>query len=178
MRRSASSSWKTRGLSPPSSSPRGPGTTGTTAAALSPRPQTPEFWYQSNLYLKLTATWWEALSTSVTYTYYMSPNDSFATFADVGLSFNLNDSKWLGAFAFNPSLLFAFETKGETLPSDGTKGIYMGLGLAPGYTFFDKSSFPVNISFPMTFGGPLLTMPLKFIPSASATGRSRRACSS
>ena len=51
----------------------------------------------------------------------------------------LNDAKWLGDFALNPSLLFAFETKGEALVSDDNKGIYMGLGLAPGYTFFADS---------------------------------------
>jgi DNA-binding protein Fis len=70
--------------------------------------------------------------------------------------------------------------------ADGKKGIYMGIGLAPGYTFFAESSFPVNLSAPMTFGfslkdyytvngvnqtfgffsgGPLITLPLKFIAS-------------
>ena len=99
----------------------------------------PRFWYEADLYLKLTATWWEVLSTGVTYTYYTSPNGGFTTYADVGLSFNLSDSKWLGAFALNPSLLFAFETKGEALAADGKKGIYMGIGVAPGYTFFEDS---------------------------------------
>ena len=150
-------------------------------------PSDPKFWYEADLYIKLTATWWEIFSTGVTYTYYTSPNNSFTSYADVGLSFSLSDSKWLGAFALNPSILFAFETKGEALAADGKKGIYMGIGLAPGYTFFEKSSFPVNISVPLTFGfslkdyytvngqnqtfgyfsgGPLITMPLKFIPAA------------
>jgi hypothetical protein len=115
-------------------------------------PSDPQFWYEADLYIKLTATWWEVFTTSVTYTYYVSPNDSFTSYADVGLGFSLNDSKWLGAFALNPSLLFAFETKGEALAADGQKGIYMGIGLAPGYTFFENSSFPVNVSLPMTFG--------------------------
>ena len=147
----------------------------------------PKFWTEADLYFKLNAVWWEVLSTSVTYTYYTSPNNTFPSFSDVGLGFALNDSKWLGAFAVNPSILFAFETTGEALPSspDGKKGIYMGIGFAPGYTFFADSSFPVNISAPMTFGfslkdyytvngqnqtfgyfsgGPLISMPLKFIP--------------
>jgi hypothetical protein len=150
-------------------------------------PNDPRFWLESDLYLKLSASWWDTLTTAVTYTYYTSPNDTFATYADVGLSFSLSDSKWLGAFALNPSLLFAFETKGEALTSvNGNKGIYMGVGLAPGYTFFEDSSLPINISAPMTFGfslkdyytvngkdqtfgyfsgGPLFTMPLKFIPA-------------
>jgi hypothetical protein len=148
-------------------------------------PSDPRFWFESDLYLKLSATWWDTLTTAVTYTYYTSPNDSFTTYADVGLSFGLNDSKWLGDFALNPSLLVAFETKGEALASaNGKKGIYMGIGLAPGYTFFTDASTPLNVSLPMTFGfslkdyytvdggqtfgyfsgGPLFTAQLKFIP--------------
>ena len=52
----------------------------------------------------------------------------------------------------NPSILFAFETHGEALVADDKKGIYMGIGLAPGYTFFADSQFPVTVSAPMTFG--------------------------
>jgi hypothetical protein len=62
-------------------------------------PSDPRFWFESDLYLKLSATWADVLTTGVTYTYYTSPNDSFSTYADVGLSFSLNDTKWLGAFA-------------------------------------------------------------------------------
>jgi hypothetical protein len=151
-------------------------------------PADPRFWFESDLYLKLSATWWEVLTTGVTYTYYTSPNDSFTTYADVGLGFSLNDAKWLGAFALNPSLLFAFETKGEALVSDsGKKGIYMGIGLAPGHTVYEDSSLSFNVSAPLTFGfsvkdyytvdgknqtfgyfsgGPLFTFGLKFIPAS------------
>src|SRR5262245_829733 len=113
-------------------------------------PSDPKFWLESDLYAKLTATWWDVLSTGVTYTYYTSPNDTFATYADVGLSFGLNDAKWLGDFALNPSLLVAIETQGEALASDGNKGVYMGIGLAPGYTFYADTPNPINVSLPMT----------------------------
>jgi hypothetical protein len=151
-------------------------------------PSDPRFWFESDLYLKLSASWGDFLTTAVTYTYYTSPNDSFTSYADVGLSFSLSDSKWLGDFALNPSLLFAFETKGEALASDdGKKGIYMGIGLAPGYTVFEDSSISFNVSGPLTFGfsvkdyytvngknqtfgyfsgGPLFTVGLKFIPAS------------
>jgi hypothetical protein len=157
-------------------------------------PSDPRFWFEADLYAKLTATWWDVFTTGVAYTYYTSPNDSFPTYADVGLSFGLNDAKWLGDFALNPSLLFAFETKGEALASSGEafgsaagkKGIYMGIGLAPGYTFFADTPHPINVSAPRTVGlslkdyytvnghnqtfgyfsgGPLFTVPLKFIPA-------------
>jgi hypothetical protein len=150
-------------------------------------PSDPRFWFESDLYLKLSATWGDVLTTGVTYTYYTSPNDSFSTNADVGLNFSLNDAQWLGAFALNPSLLFAFETQGEALASDtGKKGIYMGVGVAPGYTFFADTPWPINVSAPITVGfslkdyytvnghnqtwgyvsgGPLFTVPLKFVPA-------------
>jgi len=166
-----------------------------------------EFWLTLP-YFKATATWWETLSTTVTYTYYKSVGSS-SGLNEVGLGFGLNDAKWLGAFAFNPNLLLAFDFETEealtgSLPS---YRVYMGLGLAPGYTFFESSRLPVNISVPMTFGfsvkdfyvqrrvsrcpavitagfgncvtfedqnqafgyfsgGPLISMPLKFIPAS------------
>jgi hypothetical protein len=150
-------------------------------------PTDPKFWTEADLYIKLSTTWWEVFTASLTYTYYASPNDTFVSYSDLGLGFSLNDSKWLGAFALNPSLLFFFETHGEALVADDKKGIYMGIGLAPGYTFFADSMFPVTLSAPMTFGfsvkdyytlngknqtfgyfsgGPQISMPLKFIPAS------------
>jgi hypothetical protein len=149
-------------------------------------PSDPKFWYEVDLYVQLTATWWEVLSTSVAYTYSISPNRSYTSYADVAVRVRLSDAIWLGPFALNPSIVFDFETKGEALPADGTKGIYMGIGLAPGYTFFEGSSSPLNLSLPLTFGfsvkdyytvngqnqtfgyfsaGPVITLPLKFVPA-------------
>ena len=149
-------------------------------------PSDPKGWTETDFYFKVSAVWWDVLTTSATFTYYSSPNNTFTTYSDIGLGFSLSDSKWLGAFAVNPSILFAFETTGEALVADGKKGIYMQIGLAPGYTFFAESSYPLTISLPMTFGfslkdyytvnghnqtfgyfswGPLISMPLKFIPA-------------
>jgi hypothetical protein len=150
-------------------------------------PSDPRFWFEADLYAKLSATWGEVLTTGVTYTHYTSPNDSFTTYADVGLGLSLNDAKWLGAFALNPSLLLAFETKGEALASDGQKGMYLGLGLAPSYTVVDDPTLSLSVSAPLTLGfsvkdyytvdgqnqtfgyfsgGPQFTVGLKFIPAA------------
>jgi len=154
-------------------------------------PSDPKFWTETDWYFKVSAVWSEVVTTAVTYTYYTSPNNTFASYADVAVSVALNDSKWLGAFALNPSIMFAFETTGEALVSaDAKKGIYWQIGLAPAYTFFGESSYPLTLSAPMTFGfsakdyytvngknqefgyfsfGPLITMPLKFIPPAYGT---------
>ena len=89
-----------------------------------------------------------------------------------------------------PELGFAFETTGEALTADGKKGIYMGISLAPGYTFFEGTKYPLTIGLPMTFGfslkdyytvngqnqtfgyfsgGPAYHAPLKFIPATYGT---------
>ena len=148
-------------------------------------PSDPTWWFEANLDAKLTAVWWNVLTTGVTFTYYDSPNNSFSSKSDIAVNFALDDSKWLGAFALYPSVVFAFQTKSHFVPSADTNGIYMALGLAPGYTFFKGSTYAFNVSLPMTFGfsvkdyytvngenqtfgyfqgGPLFTMPLKFIP--------------
>jgi len=149
-------------------------------------PSDPKGWTETDFYFKVNAVWWEVLTTSVTFTFYSSPNNTFTSYSDVGIGFSLSDSKWLGAFALNPSVLFAFETTGEALVADGKKGIYVQIGLAPGYTFFAESSYPLTVTLPMTLGlsakdyytvngqnqtvgyfswGPLITMPLKFMPA-------------
>jgi hypothetical protein len=65
-------------------------------------PADPDFWTEADLYFKLNAVWWEVLSTSVTYTYYTSPNDTFTSYSDVGLGFALSDAKWLGGVCAEP----------------------------------------------------------------------------
>lgn len=146
----------------------------------------PKWWFEANLYGRLSALWWNVLTTAVTYTYYDSPNDSLDTKSDATVNFSLDDSTWLGAFALQPSLTFAFQTHGQFVASADDDGIFMALGLAPGYTFFKESKLPVNLSVPLTFGfslrhyytlpggeddtwgyfqfGPVLTAPLNFIP--------------
>src|SRR4029453_15121795 len=97
-------------------------------------PSDPKGWTETDFYFKVSATWWEGLTPSAPFTFFLCPNNTFTTYSDIGLGFSLNDSKWLGAFALNPSILFAFETPGEGLVADRKKGIYVQIGLAPGYT--------------------------------------------
>ena len=76
-------------------------------------PVDPKFWYESDLYFTLAATLWENVTIGLTYTAYTSPNDSFRAVQELALGVSLNDSKWLGAFALNPSLLVAGEVDGQ-----------------------------------------------------------------
>jgi hypothetical protein len=54
---------------------------------------------------------------------------------------SLNDSKWLGAFALNPSLLVAGEVSGQA-DAGSALGVYLQFGLNPGYTLAPKSAYP------------------------------------
>ena len=93
----------------------------------------PHFWYESDLIFTLAATLWENVTIGLTYTAYTGPNDSFKTVQELAFSLSLNDSKWLGAFALNPSLLVAGEVAGQA-DAGSARGVYLQLGINPGYT--------------------------------------------
>ena len=147
----------------------------------------PKMWYESDFYTKVGWTMFEDFSAGIVYTAYMSPNDFFATTQELALGLGFNDSKLLGPFALNPSLLLAFEVKGQADAGDH-RGIYLQLGLAPSYTFNAESKYPLTLSIPLilglslddyyefgtgndsTFGyfqgGAGLAMPLAFLPAS------------
>jgi hypothetical protein len=146
----------------------------------------PKIWYESDFYAKVMTTLFDDLTAGVIYTAYMSPNDRFTTVQELALSLGYNDAKLLGPFALNPSLLVAFEVKGQA-DAGSHRGVYLQLGIAPGVTLFEKSALPLTLSFPIltglslseyyefgsgsddTFGyfqaGVGASIPLKFIPA-------------
>jgi hypothetical protein len=111
----------------------------------------PRMWYESDFYAKLAATLFEDFTASVIYTAYMSPNDFFSTVEEIAFSFSYNDSKLLGPFALNPSVLIAFETDGQ---ADGgsDEGVYLQIGLTPGHTLNEKGTYPVSLTLPVVLG--------------------------
>jgi hypothetical protein len=149
----------------------------------------PRIWYESDFYTKLSATLFEDFTAAIIYTAYMSPNGFFSTVEEIALGLSYNDSKLLGSFALNPSVLLAFETDGQ---ADGglDEGVYLQIGVSPGYTFNDKSTYPITLTVPIvlglsvsdyyerigvggdddTFGylsaGVAAAVPLKFIPAS------------
>ena len=153
-------------------------------------PVDPQFWYESDLIFTLAATLWENVTLGLTYTAYTSPNDSFKTVQELAFSLSLNDSKWLGAFALNPSLLVAGEVEGQA-DAGSARGVYLQLGINPSYTVAPQSAYPLTISFPVTLGlsghsyyefgttknpafgyvqlGPVFSVPLGFIPKSFGT---------
>jgi hypothetical protein len=111
----------------------------------------PELWYESDVYAKLSATLFEDLTAAVIYTAYMSPNDKFATVQEVAVGLGYNDSKLLGPFALNPSVLLAVEIDGQA-DAGLDEGVYLQLGLAPGYTFNAGGAYPIALTFPLVLG--------------------------
>lgn len=111
----------------------------------------PRLWYEADFYARLGATFFEDLTGTITYTAYMSPNDSFGTVEEVALGLGYNDARLLGRFALNPSAVLAFELDGE---ADGGRhqGVYLQLGIAPAVTVLEQSRWPVTLSLPLTVG--------------------------
>jgi hypothetical protein len=151
--------------------------------------QDPRIWYEADFYAKVTATLFDDLTAAMIYTAYMSPNGRFTSVEELAFAFGYNDSKLLGPFALNPSVLIAFELDGQ---ADGglDEGVYLQIGLAPGYTFNDKGTYPLTLSLPVVLGLSLsdyyervgvggdddtfgylsiglgASVPLKFVPAA------------
>ena len=152
-------------------------------------PVDPKFWYESDLYFTLAATLWENVTIGLTYTAYTSPNDSFRAVQELALGVSLNDSKWLGAFALNPSLLVAGEVDGQadagrptacTCNSASTPGtLWRRRALTPDdqppghagaqrghYYEFGTTKNPV---FGYVQFGPVFSVPVAFIPKSYGT---------
>jgi hypothetical protein len=147
----------------------------------------PKLWYEADYYTKLGVTLFEDFTVAAVYTAYTSPNDSFKSVQELALSLGYNDAKLLGPFALNPNVVLAFEMKGQA-DAGSHRGIYLQLGVAPGFTLFEGGQWPVAVSFPLTLGlslkdyyefgtgnddtfgyfsgGVAASVPLKFIPAA------------
>jgi hypothetical protein len=148
----------------------------------------PSMWYEADFYTKLSATVLQDFAAAVIYTAYMSPNDRFPTVQELAVSLGFNDNKILGPFALNPSMLVAFEVKGQA-DTGRHRGVHMQFGVTPGLTLLDKSRYPLSLSFPLLVGlslseyyerisvggaddvfgyasgGAAASLPLRFIPA-------------
>ncbi|MCE2515051.1 MAG: hypothetical protein J4F37_08595 [Acidobacteria bacterium] len=118
------------------SGPSGAGTSGRTTA----------MWYESDFFTGLTFGS-DTLTAGVTYTSYLSPNDSFGTVQEVSLALSLDDSDRL-LIPLQPHVGLAVELSGQ---ADGgqSEGTYFELGIEPG---LDLIAERASIGFPATLG--------------------------
>ena len=117
----------------------------------SPTASDPKIWYEFDGYVRLSAVLWEDLTTYALYTAYTSPNNAFGTVQELALGVSYNDAKLLGPFALNPNFLVAFELDGQA-DAGSQKGVYAQIGIAPGYTFFAESAYPLAVTVPLSVG--------------------------
>ncbi len=104
-------------------------------------------WYESDFFTGVTLGLdnWEA---AITYTAYMSPNDTFSSISELSFSLAMDDSELLGTFAVNPHIVLAIEMDGQADGGD-LEGVYFEAGVEPG---MDLPNGTASVSFPVTFG--------------------------
>ncbi len=104
----------------------------------------PEMWYETDFYASLGLGFAEAWSADVTYTAYMSPNQSFGTVKELSFGIGYDDG------LLSPYANFAFELDGQADGGDeGGEGAYLELGVEPG---LDLGDSPAAVSFPVALG--------------------------
>ena len=154
-------------------------------------------WYEADIYPSLSLAWAGGVTTSVSYIWYVSPNNAFNTTEEVDLVIAFDDSPYLDKFALKPSLTLAFETKGGAfqdflgINGDGhDTGSLAILAIAPSYGFELSDDYTLTLTMPVTvalsmddyyedahdndtFGyaslGLTANIPLAFIPSEYGT---------
>ena len=109
-----------------------------------------EHWYEADLYAGMGATvgpW----TIDALYYFFLSPSDAFGTIDEFTLTLGLDDSEWMGAWALNPHLLLAVET-GSNATDGFDNGVYLELGIEPGWTTDGGTLRDVEVSFPLVVG--------------------------
>ncbi len=118
------------------------------AAGAGPR----EHWYEHDTFAGATLAA-GPVTLSAIYTWYNSPAADFKESEDLTITVAYDDSDhWSldNGFAINPSLAFAVETRNGASGPDS--GVWLGLGVAPGFTLTSSGAGPIDIAFPIAVG--------------------------
>lgn len=110
-----------------------------------------QYWYEADLSGGLSL---EVGNTTLTTSYILmtSPNNGFETVQELDFTLSYNDADLHGPFALNPYATLAFELGANGSDgADSDRGIYLELGIAPGFTF-DLARTPVTLTFPASIG--------------------------
>ena len=103
-------------------------------------------WYESDIYATLGLGFGGGVTLGTTYTSYTSPGNWFGHVKEIALKLSLDDSAKLGKGALKPYGLVAFELDENGADGVGSQGIYIELGVAPGYAGAKASvAFPVKV---------------------------------
>ncbi|MCC6284296.1 MAG: hypothetical protein IT439_03180 [Phycisphaerales bacterium] len=109
-----------------------------------------ESWYEADSLLGATLTFghW---SFAAQYAWYASPNGAFETTEEVLLTAGYDDVDCLGAWALHPSATLAIET-GSAAADGGDTGVFLQLGVTPGFSRPFGTAGEVSFSFPVAAG--------------------------
>jgi hypothetical protein len=103
-------------------------------------------WYESDIYATLGLGFGGGVSLGTTYTSYTSPGDYFSHVKEIAFKLGVDDSARLGKGALKPYGLVAFELTDGQADAGASKGVYVELGIAPGYAGSKASlAVPVKI---------------------------------
>jgi hypothetical protein len=102
-------------------------------------------WYESDLYGTL-GLGFGMTTLGFTYTSYMSPGDYWHNVQELAVKLSVDDSSKLGKGALKPYGLVAFELGDGQADGGADKGVYVELGVAPGYSGSKASvAFPIKV---------------------------------
>ena len=137
-------------------------------------------WYEAQAEAGFSLTFAEALTFAARYVRLESPNGAFVAGNAVTAGLDLDDERWLGAFALRPRFLWFTPVANGSNP-ENEKGHYFEVGVAPGATIGKKSPYATSVSFPASVGfgdhhyfvgdrfgfasaGVAVSVPLAFVP--------------
>jgi hypothetical protein len=137
-------------------------------------------WYEAQIEAGFSLVFADVLTADAKYVRLESPNGAFVAANAVTLALQLDDERWLGAFALRPRFLW-FTPVANNSNLEGEIGHYFEFGVAPGVMVAPKSQYPVSVSFPAAVGlgdyhyylgdrfgfasaGVAVSVPLAFVP--------------
>ncbi len=110
-------------------------------------------WYESDFYSTLSVGFLDNWTADLMYIAYTSPNSSFTTSEELDITLSFDDSSlWGDSFGgVQPNLVLGREIVGEA-DFGGSLGTYFQVAIEPAMTLFERGSFALTGSLPITAG--------------------------
>jgi hypothetical protein len=108
-------------------------------------------WYEFDWYVGIAAGLPGGFSANLQYVEFLSPADAFGASKNVILNVGFDDEPYLDKFALNPYIQLLWETAGKAGTGDD-QGVYLEVGINPGFTFSEEGEYPLTLSFPIAAG--------------------------
>ncbi len=111
-------------------------------------------WYDSDYDIG-AAVGWDKFSLRLGLGVYTSPSGAYDRYQEITLTFEFDDSEWLGSWALSPYAMIAYELSDNGNDGEGLgHGSYLELGVTPGFELNDFKPIPqgTRIDFPIVLG--------------------------